>query len=80
MKHKIVCRLSILMGITNSNIQAIKDYTGLDRNTISGLKNNTVKRIDYDTMVKLCEFFIFNKIQCTPGDLFELIEIKEEDQ
>ncbi|WP_083919116.1 helix-turn-helix domain-containing protein [Hydrogenovibrio halophilus] len=36
------------------------------RNTISLLYKEEAKRIELDTMNKLCELF-----ECTPGDLFE---------
>ncbi len=80
MEYKVVCNLSTFMGKANCNIQDIRDGTNLDRNTISGLKNNTIKRIDLATISKLCKFFIDKKVPCTPGDLFELVELKEEDQ
>jgi putative transcriptional regulator len=40
--------------------------TGLARNTVANLYNETVTRVDYNTMEKLCKMF-----HCSVGDLFE---------
>ena len=60
----IQSRLSILMSERRYNIQAVIDKTGLDRNTISNLYHDKVKRIDFKTLDKLCELF-----GCKPNDI-----------
>ena len=40
--------------------------TGLHRNTITLLYNETATRVDMDTIESLCKLF-----QCSVGDLFE---------
>lgn len=62
------CVLSTLMGKNRFTIQDVHQRTGLSRNTISGLYNDRVTRIDYDTVEKLCVLF-----GCTFDDLFEII-------
>lgn len=39
------------------NIQDVWNATGLARNTVGNLYKDTVKRIDYKTIEKLCELF-----------------------
>ena len=68
----IQCNLSTLMGKMRVTIQDISDSTGLARNTISSLYHDKVKRIDYDTLNKLCVFF-----NCQPGDIMEYVSDEE---
>ncbi len=49
--------LSTLMGRERYSIKDIHEKTGLSRGTISGLYNDRATRIDYETIIKLCEFF-----------------------
>lgn len=60
----IKCNLSKLMGIHKMTIQDVHIKTGLNRNTISNLYHEKVKRIDFDTIEKLCLLF-----DCTVGEL-----------
>lgn len=53
----IESRLSVLMGERRYNIQAVIDKTGLDRNTVSNLYHDKLKRIDFRTLDKLCTLF-----------------------
>ena len=62
----IHCRLSILMGEKRYNIQDVYDKTGLSRGTISNLYHDKMKRIDFQTLEKLCDLF-----ECSVGDLLE---------
>lgn len=64
---KVKCNLSILMGTKKMDIQEVHEKTGLNRNTISNLYHEKVKRIDFDTIVKLCKLF-----NCKLGDLLEI--------
>lgn len=45
------------MGKYRYSIQDVHIKTGLSRNTISNLYNDKARRIDYDTLEKLCEVF-----------------------
>ena len=68
------CNLSTLMGQKRLNIQDINDKTGLARNTISALYHDKAKRIDYETINKLCE-----ALECSSSELIEYIpDIKAE--
>ncbi|MFZ7936198.1 MULTISPECIES: helix-turn-helix domain-containing protein [Bacillus cereus group] len=62
----IKCHLSKLMGERKMTIQDVHEQTGLNRNTISNLYHEKVKRVDYDTIDKLCTLF-----GCTVGELLE---------
>jgi putative transcriptional regulator len=64
---QLECNLSTLMGKRRWTIQEVHERSGLSRNTISSLYNDRVKRIDYDTVVKLCGVF-----NCDIGDLLSL--------
>lgn len=62
---KIKSNLSTLMGQRRYSIQDVHIKTGLSRNTISNLYNDKARRIDYDTLEKLCEVF-----KCNISDIF----------
>lgn len=53
----VKCTLSTLMGANRYSIQDVHEKTGLSRGTISCLYNDKAKRIDYDTIAKLCSLF-----------------------
>jgi putative transcriptional regulator len=59
------------MGEHRYNIQYVCDHTGISRSTVSTLYHDRVKRIDYETLERLCELF-----DCSPCDI--LIRKKEE--
>ncbi|OJU18498.1 MAG: Cro/Cl family transcriptional regulator [Clostridiales bacterium 43-6] len=63
---KIKCHLSTLMGKNKLTIKDVCEKTGLARNTISFLYHEKVKRIDFETLVKLCTFF-----DCKVEDILE---------
>lgn len=73
---KVYCRLPILMAEQKPplNQADVHRETGLAKNTISNLYRNENDRIQYDTIVKLCEFF-----DCEIGDLLELVDEEEEE-
>ena len=60
--------LSKLMGEKRYSIVEVSRRTGLTTSTISNLYNDKVKRLDFDTLEKLCKLF-----NCQPNDLFEYI-------
>lgn len=47
-------------------IMDVARETGLNRNTVTLLYKETAKKVDLDTIDKLCEFF-----DCEVGDLFD---------
>lgn len=65
------CRLSTLMGKERYSIQDVHVKTGLARSTVTQLYHDKAKRIDYDTVEKLCALF-----NCEISDLF-ILEIKK---
>jgi hypothetical protein len=56
------------MGEKRYSIVEVSRRTGLTTSTISNLYNDKVKRLDFDTLEKLCKLF-----NCQPNDLFEYI-------
>lgn len=64
--------LSKLMGEKRYTITEVSRKTGLTTSTISNLYNDKVKRLDFDTLEKLCKLF-----NCQPNDLFEYIPDNE---
>lgn len=62
----IESKLSMLMGIKKVNIQDVHEGTGINRNTISNLYHDKLKRVDYDTLSRLCEYF-----DCQVADILE---------
>ena len=64
----IRCHLSRFMGERKMKIVDVARVTGLHRNTITLLYNETATRIDLDTVDKLCKLF-----GCVVGDLFEYV-------
>ena len=69
----IRCKLSTLMGEKRYNIQDVFEKTGINRSTISNLYHDRVKRVDYETMDRLCVLF-----DCPLSSL--LIHVKDENQ
>lgn len=64
----IKCHLSRLMGEKKLNIMDVARETGLNRNTVSLLYKETAKRVDFETIEKLCALF-----DCEVGDLLEIV-------
>lgn len=62
----IKCHLSRLMGERKMKVIDVARETGLHRNTITLLYNETAARVDIDAMDKLCALF-----NVSVGDLFE---------
>ncbi|MGB0921365.1 MAG: helix-turn-helix domain-containing protein [Alphaproteobacteria bacterium] len=65
----IKCHLSRLMGEKKLNIMDVARETGLNRNTVSLLYKETAKRVDFETIDKLCELF-----DCEVSDLLERVQ------
>jgi putative transcriptional regulator len=53
----IVNRVSEIMGIERLKVSDVVKGTGLATNTVSGLYHDKAKRIDFETLDKLCAFF-----------------------
>lgn len=68
----IKCNLSTIMGKRKVNIQEVHEVTTLNRQTIANLYYEKVKRIDFDTLNKLCAMF-----SCQPGDILEYVPDEE---
>ncbi len=64
----IKCHLSRLMGERKLRIADVARLTGLHRNTITLLYEETAVRVDLDAIEKLCDLF-----QCEVGELFERV-------
>ena len=62
----IKCYLSRLMGERKLKLADVARLTGLHRNTVTLLYNETAARVDLETIEKLCELF-----ECKVDDLFE---------
>lgn len=62
----IKCNLSRLMGEHKMKIVDVARETGLHRNTVTLLYNETATRLELDTMDRLCKLF-----HCSVGELFE---------
>ena len=65
----IKCHLSRMMGERKLKIADVARMTGLHRNTITLLYEETAARIDLDTIDRLCDVF-----GCQVGDLLEKIQ------
>lgn len=65
----IKCHLSKLMGERKLKVIDVARATGLNRNTITLLYNETATRVDLASIEALCKLF-----DCQVGDLFELVD------
>lgn len=65
----IKCHLSRLMGERKLKISDVARDTGLHRNTITLLYQETATRLDLDAMEALCRYF-----SVTVGELFEFVD------
>ncbi len=64
----IKCHLSRLMGERKLKISDVARDTGLHRNTITLLYQETATRVDLDAVNALCKYF-----NVVVGDLFEYV-------
>lgn len=64
----IKCHLSRFMGEKKYKITDVARLTGLNRNTITLLYNETASRVDLESIEKLCVLF-----ECSVGELFEYV-------
>ena len=71
----IKCHLSRLMGERKLKIADVARETGLHRNTVTLLYDETAARVELDAIERLCTLFVVSV-----GDLFELVPGKQGDQ
>lgn len=64
----IKCHLSRLMGERKLKIADVARETGLHRNTITLLYQETASRVDMDAIDRLCAYF-----NVSVGELFEFV-------
>lgn len=64
----IRCHLSRMMGERKMKIIDVARETGLHRNTVTLLYNETATRVELESIDKLCKLF-----KCSVQDLFEYI-------
>jgi putative transcriptional regulator len=65
---KISTRLEDLMWENRiKSINQLSELTGITRNTLTKLKNNDSKGVNFETIETLCKFF-----NCSINDLFQL--------
>lgn len=65
----IKCHLSRLMGERKLKVIEVARATGLHRNTVTLLYNETATRIDLEAIEALCKLF-----ECGVGELLEYVE------
>jgi len=65
----IKCHLSRLMGERKLKISDVARDTGLHRNTVTLLYQETATRVDLDAIERLCKYF-----GVEVGEMFELVE------
>lgn len=65
----IRCHLSRMMGEQKLKISKVAELTGLNRNTITLLYNETASRVELNAINGLCKLF-----NCQVSDLFEWID------
>lgn len=51
---RIECQLGKIMTDRNLSNKNVVELTGVSRNTITSLAANATKRLDYDTLARLC--------------------------
>lgn len=61
-------RLTAVMADREVDNEKLQELTGFHPGTISKLRNNPPRRIDVETLDKLCQ-----ALACTPGDLLRYV-------
>jgi putative transcriptional regulator len=57
-----------MLGERKLKVSDVERETGLHRHKVAALYNETAKKIDIETIDKVCEY-----LQCTVGELFERV-------
>ena len=68
----IKVHLSKLLGERKLRASEVARKTGINKNTLSSLYNESISGIRFDTLEKLCKF-----LNCSIGDLIEYISKKK---
>ena len=69
----IKCHVSRLMGEHKMKVADVARETGIHRNMVTLLYNETATRVDLSSVEKLCRIF-----NCQVNDLFEFVDEKKE--
>lgn len=64
------CNLAVLLAERGLSVSDLSEQTGLSRNTLGALVNNTGKGIQFDTMDAICQYLDIN-----PGELFTYADV-----
>lgn len=65
----IRCNLSRLMGERKLKVSDVERETNLHRHKITALYKETARKVDLDTIDKLCNYF-----ECSVGELLERVD------
>ena len=65
----VKCNLAVLMGHRKVRVVEVARACNLNRSTVSSLYFERARRIDFDTVEKLCRYF-----NCQVGDLLQLTD------
>jgi len=63
------CNLSRILGEKKLKVSDVERATGLHRHKVAALYKETAKKIDLETIDKVCEY-----LECSVGELFERVE------
>lgn len=61
--------LSAIMGAKRIKIYELEKISGISRNTITRLYYNQTNTVSFNTIENICK-----ALNCTPGDLFEVVD------
>lgn len=75
----IKCNLSEFMGKFKLTMKQVSKETKINKNTISNLYHDTIKRVDYDTLNRLCKYFKDkHNFDCQVNMLLEYVPDEEQ--
>lgn len=61
--------LSAIMGAKRIKIYELEQMSGISRSTITRLYYNQTNTVSFNTIENICK-----ALDCTPGDLFEVVD------
>lgn len=50
----------------NMKVPQLQELSGVNKNTLYGIYNNKVKRVDLDVLKRICD-----ALECEPGDILK---------
>jgi len=68
-EHRIHCHLDDVLADRNMTLTELADAVGITIANLSVLKNDRARAIRFTTLTAICQ-----ALNCTPGDLFSLME------